>query len=148
MLSSDDMARTPTATRPAPDAPISAPPLLELRAILERALAEDLGRRAAPTRTVVPADLAAEARLIARADGVLAGLPVARLAFELTDPRTTFEPLVDDEGRIIADGARIRAGQEIARITGPARGILSAERVALNFLQRLSGTATLAARYV
>lgn len=148
MLPSDDTAQARTATRPEPGAPIPAPPLLQLRAIVEHALAEDLGRGDITTETLVPADLTAEARLIAKADGVLAGLPVARLAFELTDPRTTFEPLVDDAGHAMVDGARVRAGQEIARITGPARGILSAERVALNFLQRLSGTATLAARYV
>src|SRR5690625_7375193 len=102
MLSSDDMARTPTATRPAPDAPISAPPLLELRAIVERALAEDLGRSDVTTETLVPADLITEARHIAKADRVLAGLPVARLAFELTDQPTTFQPLVHAEGRVLA----------------------------------------------
>jgi nicotinate-nucleotide pyrophosphorylase (carboxylating) len=121
--------------------PIPAPPLLQLRALVEHALVEDLGRGDLTTESLVPAELTAEARIIAKVDGVIAGLPVARLAFELTEPRTTFEPLVDD-------GARVHTGQEIARIMGPARGILSAERVALNFLQRLSGTATLAARFV
>jgi nicotinate-nucleotide pyrophosphorylase (carboxylating) len=108
---------------------------------VEAALVEDLGRGDITTESLVPADLMAEARIIARADGTIAGLPVARLAFELTEPRTQVELMIDD-------GARVHAGQEVARITGPARGILSAERVALNFLQRLSGTATLAARYV
>lgn len=121
--------------------PIPAPPVIQLRALVEQALSEDLGRGDVTSDNLVPAHLMAEAHLVAKADGVVAGLPVARLAFQLTEPRATFEPLVDD-------GARITAGQEIARIAGPARGILSAERVALNFLQRLSGTATLAARFV
>jgi len=124
-----------------PGDPIPAPPLLQLRAIVEQALAEDLGRGDVTTESLVPADLMAEARIIAKVDGVIAGVPVARLAFELTEPRVVFEPLV-------GDGTHVRAGQAIARLYGPARGILSAERVALNFLQRLSGTATLAARYV
>ncbi len=120
---------------------IPEPPLLQLRALVEQALNEDLGRGDITSESLVPADLMAEARIIARADGVVAGLPVARLAFELTEPRTRVELLAHD-------GDAIHAGQELARITGPARGILSAERVALNFLQRLSGTASLAARYV
>src|SRR5690625_875448 len=136
---------------------IPAPPLFQLRALAEAALAEDLGRGDLTTESVVPTDLEAEAVLIAKADGVLAGLPIARLAFEIVaeDHTTdlgqypfTFESLPDEEGRPITDGAPIRRGQEIVRMRGPAQAILSAERVALNFLQRLSGTATLAARYV
>jgi nicotinate-nucleotide pyrophosphorylase (carboxylating) len=122
-------------------APIPEPPLIQLRALVEAALAEDLGRGDVTTESLVPADLHADARVIARVDGVVAGLNVARLAFELTEPRVQVELLA-------GDGAQVHSGQELARITGPARGILSAERVALNFLQRLSGTATLAARYV
>lgn len=136
---------------------IPAPPLFQLRALAEAALAEDLGRGDLTTESVVPTDLEAEAVLIAKADGVLAGLPIARLAFEIVaeDHTTdlgqypfTFESLPDEEGRPITDGAPIRRGQEIVRMRGPAQAILSAERVALNFLQRLSGTATLAARFV
>jgi nicotinate-nucleotide pyrophosphorylase (carboxylating) len=117
------------------------PPLIQLRALVEAALTEDLGRGDVTTESLVPADLLADARIIARVDGVIAGLTVARLAFELTEPRARVELLA-------RDGDRVTSGEEVARITGPARGILSAERVALNFLQRLSGTATLAARYV
>lgn len=120
---------------------IPAPPIAQLRAIVEQALAEDLGRGDITTESLVPADLRAEAQIIAREPGIIAGLPVARLAFELTEPLLEFTTLVDD-------GSKVEAGQVVARIEGPARGILSAERVALNFLQRLSGTASLAARYV
>lgn len=135
---------TATAARPRPSESvrsIPAPPIAQLRAIVEQALAEDLGRGDITTESLVPADLRAEAQIIAREPGIIAGLPVARLAFELTEPLLEFTTLVDD-------GSKVEAGQVVARIEGPARGILSAERVALNFLQRLSGTASLAARYV
>ena len=83
----------------------------------------------------------AEAVLLAKQDGVLAGLDVARLAFELIDDTVAFEALV-------ADGDRLAPGLAVARLEGPARALLSAERVALNFVQRLSGIATLTRHYV
>jgi len=83
----------------------------------------------------------AEAVLLAKQDGVLAGLDVARLAFELIDDTVAFEAL-------IADGDRLTPGLAVARLEGRARALLSAERVALNFVQRLSGIATLTRRYV
>jgi len=82
----------------------------------------------------------AEAVLLAKQDGVLAGLDVARLAFELIDDTVRFEARV-------ADGDVLAPGLAVARIEGPARSLLSAERVALNFVQRLSGIATLTRRY-
>jgi nicotinate-nucleotide pyrophosphorylase (carboxylating) len=108
---------------------------------VERALAEDLGWGDVTSESLIPEGLTAEARIVARAEGVLAGLAVARLAFELADSRIHTEPLV-------RDGDRIRPGQPLLHLEGPARGILAAERVALNFLQRMCGTASLAARYV
>jgi nicotinate-nucleotide pyrophosphorylase (carboxylating) len=83
----------------------------------------------------VPAHAQAQTRLVARQEGVLAGLDLARLAFRLIDADIQFQAL-------LGDGARLEPGREIARIHGPARGILTAERTALNFLGHLSGVAT------
>jgi nicotinate-nucleotide pyrophosphorylase (carboxylating) len=79
--------------------------------------------------------------IVAKARGVLAGLPVAKLAFTALDPNAKFEALA-------AEGAAVGPGDEVARVRARARAILSAERVALNFVQRLSGVATLTAKYV
>ncbi len=100
------------------------------------ALLEDLGRAGDITTDAV-IDPATQTRvaLVAREAGAIAGLDFARLAFRLVDPEICFDILR-------ADGARVRPGKMIAEITGPARGILTAERVALNFLGRLSGIAT------
>jgi nicotinate-nucleotide pyrophosphorylase (carboxylating) len=75
-----------------------------------------------------------------REAGVISGLPLAEAAFRLVNPAIRFEALVDD-------GARVDPGTMIARISGPARGVLSAERVALNYLMHLSGIATHTARF-
>ncbi len=75
-----------------------------------------------------------------REEGVVAGLELARTAFRLVDPSIRFEALV-------ADGGRVAAGTSLARISGPARGLLSAERVALNFLMHLSGVASYTATF-
>ena len=77
----------------------------------------------------------------AREDGVIAGLQAARLTYELVDPSVAFETVADD-------GASVARGDIVARVSGPSRSLLSAERVALNFLGRMSGVATLTARYV
>jgi nicotinate-nucleotide pyrophosphorylase (carboxylating) len=82
-----------------------------------------------------------EGRLIAKAPGVIAGLLVAELVFSLVDERVCFAPRV-------SDGVQVDACDLIAEISGPARSILSGERVALNFLQRMSGIATLTRRFV
>ena len=79
--------------------------------------------------------------IVAKARGVLAGLPVAKLAFAALDPKVSFEALV-------AEGAAVEPGMEVARVRGRARAILSAERVALNFVQRMSGIATLTSKFV
>jgi nicotinate-nucleotide pyrophosphorylase (carboxylating) len=109
--------------------------------LIELALAEDLGDTGDVTTTAtIPARVNGAARLVARGPGVIAGLPVAeRLLgrFELLAGWT----------RERADGDAVLAGDTIARIAGPVRAILAVERVLLNFLQRLSGVATLTARY-
>ena len=106
------------------------------------ALLEDLGRAGdITTNATIPAMKQARAVIAARQPGIVAGLDLAKAAFRLLDPALSFDAR-------IADGAAITPGAILAAIEGPARALLSAERVALNFLGRLSGIATLTSRYV
>jgi len=105
------------------------------------ALAEDAPSGDVTVESIIPADLEARATLMAREPGVMAGEQLFAAAFRLTDPR--IEVKID-----IHDGASFAAGDRIATVRGPARGVLTAERVGLNFVQRLSGIATLTAAYV
>lgn len=110
--------------------------------LIRLALAEDLGARGdVTTSAVVRPETRARARLVSRETGVLAGVEVARRVFQEVDPTTVFQARM-------ADGTPLAPEKVIAVIDGPARGILTAERVALNFLQRLSGVATQTARFV
>jgi nicotinate-nucleotide pyrophosphorylase (carboxylating) len=110
-------------------------PLLYEEAV-RRALAEDLGRAGdLTTDAIVPANRLAEARLVARAAGRIAGVEPALAAFRLLDPSV-------EAGVALADGSAAAAGATIATVRGPARAILAAERTALNFLGHLSGIAT------
>src|SRR3954451_24851119 len=106
---------------------------------VERALAEDLGPGDVTSKIVVPADAAARARIEQKGPGVIAGLEVAQETFRQVDKDLSFETWVDE--------GEWREHGPVARIEGSARSILAAERVALNFLGRLSGVATMAARY-
>lgn len=121
--------------------------LVPLRRILieplvRGALLEDLGRAGdLTTDLIVPVEVPARAALVARESGVVAGLDLAKLAFELIDPEIAVEIAAND-GSVVAPGA------VIARISGPARGILTAERTALNFLGHLSGIASVTASIV
>lgn len=109
---------------------------LLIEPIVRAALLEDLGRAGDITSdAVVPEHARIEAMMASRQPGVLAGLQAALLAFELVDPSLRFEALCED-------GARLEKGQVVARISGRARSVLAAERVALNFASRLSGVAT------
>jgi nicotinate-nucleotide pyrophosphorylase (carboxylating) len=113
-----------------------------LEPLVRMALLEDLGRAGdLTTDAIVPVGLNATAVLAAREAGVVAGLDLAVLAFKLTDSRT--EIAVE-----CPDGSEVARNQVIAVINGPARGLLTAERVALNFLCRLSGIATATAEIV
>jgi nicotinate-nucleotide pyrophosphorylase (carboxylating) len=105
------------------------------------ALAEDGAWRDVTTAALVPPDQQGRAVIIANAAGVLAGLPVAQAAFHALDPSLTFEAEA-------AEGARLSPGQVVARVSGALSPILRGERVALNFLQRMSGVATQTARLV
>lgn len=116
-------------------------PTLMVEDIVRVALLEDLGRAGdITTAATIAPHLTATASMNVRETGIVAGLDLARAAFRLVDPSLTFEALA-------RDGDRVAGGTAIARITGPARGLLSAERVALNFLMHLSGVATTTARY-
>ncbi len=116
-------------------------PALMLESAVRAALLEDLGRAGdVTTQATIPASARATARIAAREAGVIAGLLLAREAFRQIDPLVNFTACVED-------GARAPAGSAIAVIEGPARAILSAERVALNFLGRLSGVATQTSLY-
>jgi nicotinate-nucleotide pyrophosphorylase (carboxylating) len=110
-------------------------------AVVRRALAEDIGRGDVTTEATIPPGMRASARIVAHEAGVVAGLPLAALAFRLLDPAVTFVAGA-------CDGERVAAGAILAVVEGNARALLSAERTALNFLGRLSGIATLAARCV
>ncbi|WP_417416684.1 carboxylating nicotinate-nucleotide diphosphorylase [Hoeflea sp.] len=105
------------------------------------ALLEDLGRAGDITsNATIGPDRQATAQMNSREAGVISGLPLAQAAFRLINPAISFEALV-------GDGERVAPGTMIARISGPARGLLSAERVALNFLMHLSGIASHTARF-
>ena len=108
--------------------------------LLDLALAEDIGGGDITSLVTVPAGLTARGTLLAKAPGVISGLSVAGEVFRRVDPAVDFTPL-------LADGERVAAMTPVATVEGPARGILAGERVALNLLQRLSGVATLTARY-
>ncbi|MDI1286825.1 MAG: carboxylating nicotinate-nucleotide diphosphorylase [Reyranella sp.] len=117
-------------------------PHLMLEAPVRAALLEDLGRAGdLTTDAIVPADAWAETALVARQPGVVAGLDAAALAFHLIEP--AIEIAIERP-----DGTRVAPGDRIAVIAGPARGMLTAERVALNFLGHLSGVATATATLV
>jgi nicotinate-nucleotide pyrophosphorylase (carboxylating) len=111
-------------------------PAIMIEPAVRAALLEDLGRAGdLTTDAIVPADARTTCALVARQAGVVAGLDFALWAFRLIDPRI--------EAHVaLPDGTRLRPGDLIATVSGPARGILTAERVALNFLSHLSGVAS------
>jgi len=105
------------------------------------ALAEDIGAGDLTTEATVAADAVGSAELLVKEPGVVCGLRVAETAFQALDPELRFEAFA-------TDGDHVEAPAVVARLTGSERAILTAERVALNFLGRLSGIATLTRRYV
>jgi nicotinate-nucleotide pyrophosphorylase (carboxylating) len=121
--------------------PLKLPPLLVERAV-KAALKEDLGQAGDITSdATVPADAQGEAAIVTRQDGVIAGLDLAEAAFKALDPEVRFKRIVDDGGRVAAGGT-------IAQVSGKTRALLTGERTALNFLNRLSGIATMTAAFV
>ncbi|MEO1122014.1 MAG: nicotinate-nucleotide diphosphorylase (carboxylating), partial [Pseudomonadota bacterium] len=121
---------------------VSALPRLLVEPIVRRALEEDLGRSGdVTTEAVVPNDAVTTALMNAREPGVVAGLDCAAIAFELVDAALDVAVLVED-------GARVSTGDGLLQAQGSAQAVLTAERVALNFVGRLSGVATLTRAYV
>lgn len=113
----------------------------DLHTLVKNALDEDDAFNDLTTIATVISERHARGRLVAREDGVLCGVPLALDAFCTLDPKVTMR--VDRE-----DGSRLRAGDSVIYLSGHARALLAAERVALNFMQRMSGIATLTAKYV
>ncbi|HVL22899.1 MAG TPA: carboxylating nicotinate-nucleotide diphosphorylase [Thermomicrobiales bacterium] len=113
----------------------------DVDAIIRLALSEDIGTGDVTSLATVPAGQMASGVMLAKAEGVLSGIEVARAVFQAVDPAITFTPH-------LADGDRLTPGTAIAAVAGPARALLTAERTALNLVQRLSGVATQTARYV
>ena len=113
----------------------------EMRAAIQRALDEDIGPGDVTSLWTLPADAILRGEFLVKTAGVIAGQEVVAAVFELVDRRISFEPL-------IADGTPAPAGAVAGRVVGPGVSLLSAERTALNFLQRMSGIATSTLRFV
>jgi nicotinate-nucleotide pyrophosphorylase (carboxylating) len=109
--------------------------------LIEEALLEDIGIGDVTTDLIVPPNLVGKGEIIVKESGVLAGLSIASLVFENVDASISFKPLCDD-------GCIIESTMTVATVEGPFAGILKAERTALNFLQRMSGIATLTKKFV
>ncbi len=114
---------------------------LEILAVIRSALAEDIGPGDATTNSIVPAETAMRGHIIAKQDGVIAGLDVVQAVYQTVDAQVDFQPQVDE-------GTRVTDHQVLALVSGRARNLLTAERTALNFLGRISGIATLTRSYV
>lgn len=130
---------------PAETSPARLPPSLAIDDValqlIDIALEEDRGSGDWTTRWTVPARTLAHATIIAKADGVIAGVALASAVFLRLEPRINVDV-------IAGDGDLVGPGEPVMRVRGPGRAILTGERVALNFLQRLSGIATLTRRFV
>jgi nicotinate-nucleotide pyrophosphorylase (carboxylating) len=114
---------------------------LQIEEIIDRALAEDLAKGDVTTEGLIPGDRQGMGLMVAKKDGILAGMNVAKQVFHRVDPELKVEILLED-------GARVKPGRKVARVSGSIASILKAERTALNFLQRLSGIASETNRYV
>ena len=121
---------------------MSIPPLHPgIHAAIRRALEEDIGPGDATTNSIIPAEAHMRGQIIAKQDGILAGLDIAAAVYRMVDPQVDFQAQVDE-------GTGVTRGQVLACVSGRARGLLTAERTALNFLGRLSGIATLTRQFV
>jgi len=113
----------------------------QIEEIIDRALAEDLGWGDITTEALIPSDQQGIASIVAKQQGILAGIDVAKTVFRRVDPELKMAVLLED-------GAKVDSGSIITKVEGKVASILKAERVALNFLQRLSGIASETNRYV
>ncbi len=114
---------------------------VEIRKMLERFLSEDIGAGDITTNSIVPPDATSNGYIVARDSGVMAGLPLAEMVFQMLDPAIEYRALV-------CDGQKVERGQVLVEMAGRARAILTGERLALNILQHLSGIATRTAQMV
>ena len=113
----------------------------QIEEIVDRALAEDLGKGDVTTEALIPGDQRGTGFIVAKKEGILAGIEVAKQVFHRVDLELKVEILLED-------GARVKPGGKVAKVSGSIASILKAERIALNFLQRLSGIASETNRYV
>lgn len=113
----------------------------EIKVTIQRALDEDIGNGDATSKSIIPPEARMQAQIVAKQDGIVAGLDVAKAAFLLVDRALLFDNLVPE-------GQRVQSGEVLARVSGPAQAMLVAERVALNFLGRMSGIATYTRQFV
>ena len=109
--------------------------------LIGQALKEDIGTGDVTTNALIPDVLVSTATMVAKANGIIAGMEVAEAVFRFLSPQITWRPLVKD-------GDRIEKGDLLVEMSGPFRALLSGERLALNFLQRMSGIATLTGLFV
>ncbi len=107
-----------------------------IRPVIDYALNEDIGSGDITTNSLIPAELQARATMVAKSSGIIAGLSVAEYIFRTLDPAIHWKPFIQD-------GDRISTGELILEISGSYRALLTGERLALNFLQRMSGIATM-----
>jgi nicotinate-nucleotide pyrophosphorylase (carboxylating) len=114
---------------------------LQIEEIIDRALAEDLGKGDVTTEALIPGDRQGTGFIVAKKEGILAGTNIAKQVFHQADPELKVEVLLED-------GARVEPGSKVAKVSGSIASILRAERVVLNLLQRLSGIASETNRYV
>ncbi|MFC2064804.1 carboxylating nicotinate-nucleotide diphosphorylase [Chloroflexota bacterium] len=115
--------------------------LPEVLTVIQIALREDVGSGDATSNSIIPADASVDAMLLAKQDGIIAGLDVFEINCRMVDDRIHFK-------RQVAESEQVKDRQVLGTLNGPARGILTAERTALNFLGRMSGIATLTNKFV
>jgi nicotinate-nucleotide pyrophosphorylase (carboxylating) len=113
----------------------------KIRHLIEWSLSEDIGKGDLTSEALIEQNLLGQGIIVAKEEGVIVGLEIAKTVFHQLDPNLVFESS-------FKDGNRVMRGEEVATLKGSVRSILSGERTALNFLQRLSGIATLTSKYV
>ena len=113
----------------------------DILAAIRRALLEDIGSGDITTNSIVPIDASMRGQIIAKQNGIIAGLDVAKAVYEIVDPKLDFNATV-------SEGTRVDDHQTLATVSGSARSLLTGERTALNFLGRISGIATLTRQFV
>lgn len=114
--------------------------IIAAQALIDLALQDDVGTGDITTDNIIPAGTNRRAKMVAKADGVVAGLPIAEMVFRKLDPHLAWKPRVEE-------GQKIKKGDVLVEFEGSYRALLTGERTALNFLQRLSGIATMSNRY-